>query len=91
MPLHAILSAMEKPVGAENIKHLIKYMKSMPKEHEPLVLECAECLEKSQSLGTVLAVVHALNEEEFLLKCRDDDVSDLDIADEFERLLADPA
>jgi hypothetical protein len=91
MPLNAILSSMEKPVGPDNIKHLIKYMKSMPKEHEPLVLECAECLEKSQSLGTVLAVVHALNEGEFLLKCRDDDVSDLDIADEFERLLADPS
>ena len=90
MPLNAILSSMEKPVNPENIKHLIKYMKSMPKEHEPLVLECAECLEKSQSLGTVLAVVHALNEGEFLLKCRDEDVSDLDISDEFERLLADP-
>ena len=90
MPLNAILSSMEKPVGPDNIKHLIKYMKSMPKEHEPLVLECAECLEKSQSLGTVLAMVHALNKGEFLLKCRDEDVSDLDISDDFERLLANP-
>jgi hypothetical protein len=87
MPLHAILSSMEKPVGPENIKHLIKYMKSMPKEHEPLVLECAECLERSQSLSTVLAVVHALNEGEFLLKCRDDD-DVTDLAGEFDRLIA---
>jgi len=88
MPLDAILSSLDKPVKPENVKHLIRYMKSMPKEHETLVVQCAECLEKSQSLGTVLAVVHALNEGEFLLKCRDEDVSDLDISDEFERLLA---
>ena len=89
MPLNAILGSLDKPVKPESVKHLIKYMKSMPKEHEPLVLQCAECLEKSQSLGTVLAVVHALNEGEFLLKCRDDDASDLDLSDEFDRLLAD--
>jgi len=89
MPLHAILSSLDKPVKPENVKDLIRYMKSMPKEQEPLVLQCAECLEKSQSLGTVLAVVHALNEGEFLLKCRDDDVSDLNLSEEFDRLMAD--
>jgi hypothetical protein len=89
MPLIAILASLDTPVKSDNVKDLIRYMKSMPKEQETLVLQCAECLEKSQSLGTVLAVVHALNEGEFLLKCRDDDVSDLDLSDEFEKMLGD--
>ena len=84
--MNAILSSLDKPVKPEHIKDLIRYMKSMPKEQEALVLQCAECLERSQALSTVLAVVHALNEGEFLLKCRDDDVADLTC--EFDRLIA---
>ena len=84
--MNAILSSLDKPVKQEHIKDLIRYMKSMPKKQEALVLQCAECLERSQALSTVLAVVHALNEGEFLLKCRDDDVADLTC--EFDRLIA---
>lgn len=84
--MNTILSSLDKPVKPEHIKDLIRYMKSMPKEQEALVLQCAECLERSQALSTVLAVVHALNEGEFLLKCRDDDVADLTC--EFDRLIA---
>jgi predicted protein tyrosine phosphatase len=86
--MNTILSSLDKPVRSEHVKDLIRYMKSMPKEQETLVLQCAECLERSQSLATVLAVVHALNEGEFLLKCRDEDVSDLDLAGEFDKLMA---
>jgi predicted protein tyrosine phosphatase len=85
--MDAILSSLDKPVKPEHIKDLIRYMKSMPKEQETLVLQCAECLERSQALSTVLAVVHALNEGEFLLKCRDDD-DVTDLAGEFDRLIA---
>lgn len=69
------------------IKEIITYMKSMPKEQEALVLQCAEHINKSQTLGSVLAVAHALNEEEILLKCRDDDILENDLSSEFEKLL----
>lgn len=74
MPLSAILGAMDAPVKPEVIKDIVRYMKSMPSDREGLVLQCAEHLEKDQSLRSVLAVTHALNEGEFLLKCRDDDL-----------------
>ena len=91
MPLQKILSNLEQPVNAEVIRGIIDYMKCMPKEKEALVLQCAEHLEKTQSLAAVLAVVHALNEEEFPLKLRtdgdDDLLLDMDLSKEFERIM----
>ena len=89
MPLHAIMDAMDRPVKAEVTKEIVRYMKGMPSEHEALILQCAEHLDKDQSLRTVLAVVHALNEGEFLLKCRDDDIlSENDLSKEFDKLMS---
>jgi hypothetical protein len=88
MPLNKILAEWDKPVKAEMIKDIISYMKSMPKEQEQLVLQCAEHLDKSQSLGAVLAVAHALNEGEIFLRCRDDDdLLESELSNEFDRLL----
>jgi hypothetical protein len=88
MPLRAILEAMDRPVKPEVTKEIVRYMKGMPSEHETLILQCAEHLDKDQSLRTVLAVVHALNEGEFLLKCRDDDLlSENDLSKEFDKLM----
>jgi hypothetical protein len=90
MPLLSIVEAMDKPVKTEVTKEIIRYMKNMPSEHENLILQCAEQLDRDQSLKSVLAVVHALNEGEFLLKCRDDDlISETELSSEFERLLGD--
>ena len=87
MPLKNILDAWDLPVKAEIIKDIIGYMKTMPKENEVLLLQCAEHLDKTQTLGSVLAVVHALNDSEIFLRCRDDDALDSDLSSEFERLL----
>ena len=87
MPLNAIMEAMDKPVKAEVTKEIIRYMKNIPSEHEALVLQCAERLDKDQLLGTVLAVVHALNEGEILLKCRDDELTEADLSTEFDKLM----
>ena len=93
MPLNRILLAMDKPVKQEVTKSIIRYMKDMPSEHEALILQCADQLDKDQSLKTVLAVVHALNEGEFLLKCRDneDDIllTESDLSKEFDKLMSD--
>ncbi len=84
---------MDKPVKPEVTKSIIRYMKDMPSEHEALILQCADQLDKDQSLKTVLAVVHALNEGEFLLKCRDneDDIllTESDLSKEFDKLMSD--
>lgn len=88
MPLHAIMKAMDQAVKPEVTKEIVRYMKGMPSEHEHLVLQCAEQLDRDQSLRTVLAVVHALNEGEFLLKCRDDDIlSENELSKEFDKLM----
>jgi hypothetical protein len=90
MSLNRIMAAMDEQVKPELIKEIINYMKNMPSEHEDLVLQCAECLHRDQKLLTVLAVVHALNEGEFLLKCRDDELlSECDLSKEFDKLMAD--
>ena len=79
---------MEQTVKPEDIKEIIHYMKSMPSEQEALVIQCALHLDKTQTLGAVLAVVHALNEGEFLLKCVSDDSQlESDLTSEFERML----
>ncbi len=88
MPLNAIIEAMDRPVKPEVTREIVSYMKGMPSEHEKLVLQCAEQLDLDQSLKTVLAVVHALNEGEFLLKCRDDDIlSENELSKEFDKLM----
>jgi hypothetical protein len=87
MPLNAILEAWDKPVKTEVIRDIISYMKTMPKEQEQLLLQCAEHLDKHQTLGSVLAVVHALNGSEIFLRCRDDDALESDLTREFEQLL----
>jgi hypothetical protein len=88
MPLNAILAAMDTPVKPDVVKEIIRYMKNMPSEQESLVLQCADLLDRDQSLKAVLAIVHALNEGEFLLRCRDDDIlSETDLSHEFEKLM----
>ena len=88
MPLNAIIASMKEPVKPEVVKEIIRYMKGVPSEHETLVLQCAELLHEDQSLQTVLAIAHALNEGEFLLKCRDDDLlSEHDLSSEFDKLM----
>ena len=53
------------------------------------MIQCALHLDKSQTLGAVLAVVHALNEGEFLLKCISDDSQlESDLTSEFEKMLS---
>ena len=88
MPLNRILTAWNEPVEPKIVKDIITYMKSMPTEQETLVLQCAEHLEKSQTLSAVLAVVHALNDGEILMRCRDEDMES-DFSREFERLMGD--
>jgi hypothetical protein len=87
MPLKEILDAWDRPVKQGIVREVISYMKNMPKEKETLLMECAEHLEHNQSLGAVLAVVHALNDNEIFLRCRDDDALESDLTQEFERLL----
>jgi hypothetical protein len=87
MPLKEILDAWDRPVKQSIVRDVISYMKNMPKDKEALLLECAEHLEQNQSLGAVLAVVHALNDSEIFLRCRDDDALESDLTQEFERLL----
>ncbi len=86
MPLDKILSEWNEPVKPEVVNEIIKYMKSMPQEHETLLIQCAEHLEKTRTLGSVLAVVHALNGGEFLLRCMDEE--DTDLSKEFASLMA---
>ena len=50
MPLNAIMDAMDAPVGAEVVKSIVHYMNGVPSDHETLVLQCAELLDKDQSL-----------------------------------------
>ena len=88
MTLSKILAEWDQPVNPKVTKEMITYMKSMPAEKEELVLQCAAHLEKSQTLGAVLAVVHALNEGEFLLRHQEDSTLDeLDLAKELEKLM----
>ena len=89
MPLKEILDAWDRPVKADIIREVIGYMKNMPKDKQTLLLECAEHLDQNHTLGAVLAVVHALNDSEILLKCRDDDALESDLTLEFELLLGD--
>jgi hypothetical protein len=87
MPLQKILSEWDQPVKPEVINEIISYMKTMPQSQETLLIQCAEHLEHHRTLSAVLAVVHALNEGEFLLRCQDDDLDDGELSREMERIL----
>lgn len=89
MPLNKVLEEWDRPVKPDIIKEVIAYMKTMPKEeNEQLLVQCAEHLDKTQTLGAVMAVVHALNDGEIFLRCRDEDaLLESDLSAEFERLL----
>ena len=87
--LAAILDTLDKPVKPGVVNEIINYMKTMPRDNEALVMQCAEHLEKGPTLATTLAVVHALNEGEFLLKNRDEDDPFARLTSEFEQLLSD--
>ncbi len=87
MPLNKILSEWDQPVKPDVINEIITYMKTMPQSQETLLIQCAEHLEHHRTLGAVLAVVHALNNEEFLLRCHDEDLDDTDLSKELERML----
>ena len=69
--LESILASLETPVHADITTHIIEYMRELPNHQGPLVDECATHLERSQTLGAVLAVVHALNGGEILLRHQD--------------------
>ncbi len=88
MPLQKILKNLEGPVRPEVTNQIITYMRSMPAGNEELISQCITHLESTQTLGAMLAVVHALNQGEFLLRCHTD-VSEHELASEFEELFKD--
>lgn len=72
MTLHKILERLDEPVRPEVTNQIITYMKKMPSGNEELIDQCITHLESKQTLGAMLAVVHALNDGEFLLRCHTD-------------------
>jgi hypothetical protein len=87
MPLHAILAKLDQPAPPEITRNLVNHMKGMPDSKEELVLQCATYLEENQTLGAVLAVVHALNDGDVMLRCNDDDDVEKALASEFDSIL----
>ena len=85
MPLHRILKSLDEPVRPEVTNQIITYMRSMPAGKEDLVSQCVTHLEQTQTLGSMLAVVHALNDGEFLLRCHTD-VNENELVSEFDAL-----
>ena len=85
MPLHRILKSLDEPVRPEVTNQIIIYMRSMPAGKEDLVSQCVTHLEQTQTLGSMLAVVHALNDGEFLLRCHTD-VNENELVSEFDAL-----
>ena len=88
MPLLQILKSLDEPVGPEVTKQIITYMKNMPSGKEDVIHQCVTHLEKTQTLGAMLTVVHALNGGEFLLRCHTD-VNESELAEEFEEMFKD--
>ena len=88
MPLQKILENLDGPVRPEVTNQIITYMRSMPAGNEELISQCITHLESTQTLGAMLAVVHALNQGEFLLRCHTD-VSEHELVSEFEELFKD--
>ena len=85
MPLQRILKSLDDPVSSEVTNQIITYMRSMPIGNDDLISQCITHLNETRTLGAMLAVVHALNEGEFLLRCHTD-VSENEFANEFEEL-----
>jgi hypothetical protein len=67
---------------------ITRNVKSMPSGKEELIGQCITHLEKTQTLGGMLAVVHALNDGEFLLRCHTD-VNENELAEEFNEMFRD--
>ncbi len=88
MPLQRILKSLDEPVRPQVTKQIIAYMKTIPNGNEELIGQCVTHLENTQTLGAMLAVVHALNDGEFLLKCHKE-VDEKELADEFEEMFKD--
>ena len=88
MPLHRILQSLDSPVRPEVTNQIIAYIRNIPNGDADLLGQCVTHLEKTQTLGAMLAVVHALNDGEFLLRCHTD-VSENELADEFAEMFGD--
>ena len=86
MPLRRILTSLDEPVRPGVTQQIITYMRSMPAGKEELVSQCITHLEQTQTLGSMLAVVHALNDGEFLLRCHTDGVNENELVSEFDEL-----
>jgi hypothetical protein len=88
MPLQGILKSLDEPVSSEVTNQIITYMRSMPAGKEELISQCVTHLDKAQTLGAMLAVVHALNDGEFLLRCHTD-VNENELVSEFNKMFGD--
>ena len=87
MPFSKILAKLDQPVAPAVTQRLYTYMKCMPESKEDLMMQCVAHLEENnQSLGSVLTVVHALNDGDIMLHSTDDDIES-DLASEFENIL----
>jgi hypothetical protein len=87
MPLQKILAKLDKPADLDTKTRIIAHMKKIPMEKEELMLQCAMHLEKHNTLGALLTVVHALNDEAIFMRYADDE--EIDLASEFDRILDD--
>ena len=85
MPLAKILAQIDQPIDPETKTRIIAHMKKMPIEKESLMLQCTVHLEKNNTLGVLLSVVHALNDGAIFMRCAEDDEDEL--TSEFERIL----
>ena len=85
MPLNGYLAELDRPVQPEEAERVISYMQRLAPSKETLVMQCAEHLEQNKTLSALLTVAYALNEGEILMRCQDDDTTDL--VSEFDRLL----
>jgi hypothetical protein len=89
MPLQRILASLDSPVRPEVTSQIITYMQSIPASgNEQLIEQCVAHLEGTQTLGAMLAVVHALNGGEFLLRCHTE-VNENELAEDFAALFGD--
>ncbi len=70
-------------------KQIITYMRSIPSDDDghnaELISQCVTHLESNQTLGAMLAVVHALNNGEFLLRSHVE-VDEAELAEEFKEM-----
>lgn len=89
MSLNEILAKLDAPVKPATKAQIMSYMKDLPSEHNELTTQCVEYLETHDTLQGFLVVVHALNAEEFMLKCLDEDTQSSDaLSEEFEKLMS---